>query len=263
MDASVKGDLSRAWRLGDGNRERARLLAAATELRFRTRSSTDPLRVKLMLGRHTSDYSLFDRAHLWNLDEIWLRGEYGHLYGDFDHVLDLGANIGASSIWFHEHFPDATIVAVEPDPRTAPLLRRNTTAFPRISVVEAAVGVRVGHARLLTDTFTWGSRVVDFDDVRVRASGWPVRTLTIPSLLQNAPDGARVLVKMDIEGSEWSLLSDPRALELVSEIYGETHRFGAPADSADFFARASRAAGFEALSAPHTFFHWRREKSEH
>jgi FkbM family methyltransferase len=263
---TLRNDLLRARRLSEGSAAQARILAAGLELRFRPRSAASPLCLNLNLGARPTPYWLFDLAHLWNLDEVWLAGEYAHLArGDFDLVLDLGANVGAASIWLHEHHPEARIVAVEPDPRTAPLLRRNTEYFSRITVVEAAVGVEEGTAQLMADAFSWGSRIADADTLtpdvdRRAAKTWTVKVMTIPSLVRDAgvSTGARVLAKVDIEGSEWSLLRTPSALGCLRELYGETHRFGAPADSVQFFADASRAADFEALPAPPTFFHWRR-----
>jgi FkbM family methyltransferase len=263
---TMRNDFRRARRLSDVPVERARILAAGLELRFHPRSATNPLCLNLKLGARAAPYWLFDRAHLWNLHEVWVAREYDHLArGDFDVVLDLGANVGAASIWLHEHHPEAQIVAVEPDPRTSPLLRRNTECFNRITVVEAAVGIENGTAQLIADAFSWGSRIADADilapDVDGRAAEtWTVKVITIPSLLRDAgvSPGAQVLAKIDIEGSEWPLLRTPNALGCLSEVYGETHRFGAPVDSTRFFADASRAAGFEALPAPPTFFHWRR-----
>lgn len=266
MLGALRSDLRRARRLSDDPLERARIFAAGLKLRLGPRSATGPLCLKLKLGAHPAPYWMFDRAHLWNLDEVWLSGEYAHLgHDDFDLILDLGANVGAASIWLHERYPEARVVAVEPDPRTARLLRRNTECFSRITVVEAAVGVEQGTAKLIADTFSWGSRIADADTCMSDVDGgagemWTVKVVTIPSLVQDAgvSPGARVLAKMDIEGSEWSLLRTPSALDCLSEVYGETHRYGAPADSTQLFAVASLAAGFEALPAPPTFFHWRR-----
>lgn len=238
---------------------------AGLELRLRSRSALNPIRLDLRLGSRAAPYLLFDRAHLWNLDEIWLAEEYGPLADShFDLILDLGANVGAATIWFHEHFPEARIVAVEPDPRTASLLRRNTGHLDRVTVVEAAVSTEPGAAQLLAGSYSWGSRLLAHGETHDPTNmTWRVQKVTIPSLLEDAgaPNGAHILAKMDVEGSEWPLLASPPALERLTEIYGETHRMGAPIDSARFFADTSQAAGFETLAAPPTLFHWRRRSA--
>jgi hypothetical protein len=87
-----------------------------------------------------------------------------------------------------------------------------------------------------------------------------VKVTTIPALLRDVglPSNAKVLAKMDVEGSEWALLRQPDALRQLSEIYGETHAVGAPADPDSFLRRASAGAGFERVDAGQGFVHWRR-----
>jgi hypothetical protein len=51
-------------------------------------------------------------------------------------IVDAGANIGASSIWFAHEFPLSRVIAVEPDPENAVILRMN--ARPNIEICEAA-----------------------------------------------------------------------------------------------------------------------------
>jgi hypothetical protein len=87
-----------------------------------------------------------------------------------------------------------------------------------------------------------------------------VTVTTIPALLREVglPSNAKVLAKMDVEGSEWALLRQPDALRQLSEIYGETHAVGAPVDPDSFLRRASLAAGFDRVDARQDFVHWRR-----
>jgi FkbM family methyltransferase len=220
----------------------------------------------LKLGGRRTRYWVSDLAHLFNLDEIWRAQEYEPIgYGDYDLILDLGANIGAASIWLHDRHPEAQILAVEPDPVITPLLRLNTEPFDRITVVQAAVGVEDGSAELRSGQFSWHSSIVCDEAFEAVIGGDAARTstvtvTTIPALISGLGlrAGAKVLAKIDVEGSEWALLRTPDALRNLSEIYAETHAIGAPAEPDVFLLRASRAAGFEQLSAPQGFVHWRR-----
>lgn len=47
-------------------------------------------------------------------------------------VLDVGANVGAASVLFAAHYPEATVHAFEPAPATYELLRRNVAPFPNV-----------------------------------------------------------------------------------------------------------------------------------
>jgi hypothetical protein len=63
-------------------------------------------------------------------------------------VIDAGANVGAASLWFARAFPQAAIVAVEPDPENARLLRLNTAGAPHVLIREAAIAGEHGRVAL-------------------------------------------------------------------------------------------------------------------
>ena len=59
-----------------------------------------------------------------------LRGEYESGYtGERLTVLDIGANIGAFSLWAAHRWPGCTINAYEPNPATFALLERSTRSY--------------------------------------------------------------------------------------------------------------------------------------
>lgn len=116
-------------------------------------------------------------------------------------ILDLGANVGYASVDLALRYPMARVVAVEPEPSNAALLRRNVAALGRVEVVEAAVWPRTEPVALEDPgKGKWGMRV------RAGGSG-VVRAVTIPELLANAGAERADLVKIDIEGSELDLFS--------------------------------------------------------
>jgi FkbM family methyltransferase len=51
---------------------------------------------------------------------------------DVSVVMDVGANVGAASVFFSLAYPDATVFAFEPASRTYRLLRANTDARPNV-----------------------------------------------------------------------------------------------------------------------------------
>lgn len=115
-------------------------------------------------------------------------------------ILDLGANIGLSSLYFTRRFPDAEIVALEPDPQNFPLLQRNTAVYSRIKPILGAVWHSPGSLRLSPGTYRdrreWATQVVE--------GAGDVRAFDIPSL---AGSRAIDLLKIDIERSEIPLFS--------------------------------------------------------
>lgn len=69
-----------------------------------------------------------------------LSGEYDcGLFGTRLTVADIGANVGAFSIWAAARWPGSKVTAYEPHPATFEILQRNVAAFAGISAVNAAV----------------------------------------------------------------------------------------------------------------------------
>ena len=64
--------------------------------------------------------------------------------GEVPVIVDAGANIGAASLWFKLAWPEATVVAVEPEQGNAAVLRKNLEGKPGFAVLEAAIGSRHG-----------------------------------------------------------------------------------------------------------------------
>src|SRR5271155_4416630 len=55
------------------------------------------------------------------------------------HGLDIGANVGASTLWLSKRWPGATIDAYEPHPTSAEALRTNVESIPNVRVHALAV----------------------------------------------------------------------------------------------------------------------------
>jgi hypothetical protein len=69
--------------------------------------------------------------------------------GKIPAIVDAGANIGAASIWFKNTYPDAHVIAVEPEPGNLSVLRKNVKE--RISVRQAAIGSSSGFVCVKND----------------------------------------------------------------------------------------------------------------
>lgn len=124
-------------------------------------------------------------------------------------IIDAGANIGASAVWFALTYPTATIVAVEPDRRNFEQLVRNTKSFPRIRPVHAAVGSKRGKLFLHdVGEGEWGFRTSDSKGT----GAVEVDCVTIEDLVALAADTMPFVLKIDIEGAEADLFERPPAL---------------------------------------------------
>jgi FkbM family methyltransferase len=119
-------------------------------------------------------------------------------------VLDGGAYVGYSTAFLALRYPDARVVAVEPDPENFALLQQNTRGFENVRVVRAALWDEARPLGLENPGDpSWGRRVTD------RASGHgEVDGLTIPVLLAQHGFARVDLLKLDVEGAEERLLGE-------------------------------------------------------
>jgi FkbM family methyltransferase len=112
-------------------------------------------------------------------------------------ILDAGANIGASAAYFTHLYPDAQVIAVEPEPNNAALLRMNCPQ-QNVHAVEGAIGAVDGTLFLVDPALgDWGFRVETAGDR-------PVPVYAVETLL-NRFDRKTVfplICKIDIEGGE-------------------------------------------------------------
>lgn len=133
-------------------------------------------------------------------------------------IIDCGANIGLSVIYFKHQSPNARIIAFEADPNIFQLLRKNidTFRFNDTTLYQAAVWHRNGEVMFCCDGGV-GGQVAD---------GRTTRALTtVPAIrLKDFLDQDIALLKIDIEGGELPVLSDCRdQLTRVARIFLEYH----------------------------------------
>jgi len=128
-------------------------------------------------------------------------------------ILDCGANIGLSCIYFRRRFPRARLTAFEPDPAIATALRANLAAFglDDVELVQAAAWTSAGTAAFARDG-TLGGRLAD--------AGEPVATVRLRDWLAEPVD----LLKLDVEGAETTVLADcADRLGAVARLFVEYH----------------------------------------
>jgi FkbM family methyltransferase len=116
-------------------------------------------------------------------------------------VVDVGANIGITTILLCSLVPQGHVYAFEPSPTNASYLRRNLTAngFSNFTVFECAVGDAAGVLALHTS----GASSHVMTEAHLFQSEWPsiqVPVVTIDEALSTLPKID--FIKMDVEGFE-------------------------------------------------------------
>jgi FkbM family methyltransferase len=141
------------------------------------------------------------------LSEVFVAGEYGDYLPVAPRlILDAGANVGTATLWFRERFPDARVIAIEPNPRAFARLQRNVGDDPNVELVNAALAGSDGRAFFGGEPMTPVGRLQDNDGPGVVE----VDVLTLGTVRERFTAGARIDVfKLDVEGAEWQVLAGP------------------------------------------------------
>lgn len=115
-------------------------------------------------------------------------------------IIDAGANVGAASVFFAAKYPEARIVAIEPDANNVAILRRNAASRSSVSVIEAGIGSSSGYVSIDQAGDGWASRTTR------STSGCSL--ITVPEAVSTIDDGELFIIKVDIEGFEADLFAD-------------------------------------------------------
>jgi FkbM family methyltransferase len=131
-------------------------------------------------------------------------------------VLDLGANTGLTSSVFAARWPQARVVAVEPELRNFELLQRNCAPAANITPVRGAVWPHDGEVGITNPTERpWGFRV---DELAGTHSGTEqIPAFSIPTLMVQHSFKTLDVVKMDIEGAE-KVIFEANPIEWLSRV---------------------------------------------
>ncbi len=177
--------------------------------------------VRIVLQHRTPDVLVLDEIFYQRLYEP--PAEVSELLPSATRALDAGGNIGMFGVWLLGRRPECELISFEPDPRNAELLSRAIAANEaeqRWRLQRSAVAVAAGEVRFAADQFAMSHVVESGNDgaSEAESSGGeaPGRTTTVPAVDFFAVAEDVHLAKIDIEGSEWAILADPRMKQLAT-----------------------------------------------
>ena len=151
----------------------------------------------------------------YSFHEIFLKGEYDIPLVEDPIIVDCGANVGFSVLYFKMRYPRATLYAYEPNPRAFGLLKHNVkkNQLKNVFLRNAALSDCEGEEEFFINE-TWPG-VSSLRQERGGDSVSKVKTELLSTLLLTLD---RIdLVKIDVEGAEWSILRDLQENELLTK----------------------------------------------
>jgi FkbM family methyltransferase len=143
-------------------------------------------------------------------------------------IIDCGANIGLSVLYFKQLYPDSRVTAFEPDKKIFDVLKKNMQAFELsdVELIDKAVW-RSDEVLKFWPEGADGGRILPQDSVVEYDS---VEAVRLRPYLSQPVD----FLKLDIEGAESEVLKDCRDLLFnVTNLFVEYHSF---ADQVQSFA---------------------------
>ena len=179
---------------------------------------SDPVVASSVLGWH--EYALGERAEtaLSRLARKWRAS------GQTPVIIDGGANVGYAALHFARLYPEAVIIAVEPNPETFEMLRRNCAGQRQIRPLFGALWSHDQGVSLQSDPeSSWSDRVHD---------GGLTPSFRLQDLLASVSKSRALIIKLDIEGAEGEVCrAAPEVLRTTACLLIEPHDYLHPGAS--------------------------------
>ena len=169
--------------------------------------------------------------------EIFLAGDYDLDYvadgSETNVIIDAGANIGLSSVFFANRFPKCIIECFEPEEENFALLVKNTRNYPNIRPHQAALWWKSGFVTILDKGF--GLRGFITEETGKNDT---VPAVSLDEFMKQQHYPSIFILKLDIEGAEKDLFEHDNIswLSRVKYLIIELHDNLKPGTSAAFFS---------------------------
>jgi FkbM family methyltransferase len=207
-------ELTLCYRLGADSRSRWGLMRATVLFHFshgwatRNRTSAQErcvyrLRigdrvVPVTLRTYGGDFFVLHEVFLgecYRIPDRWLQRH------QVQTIVDLGAHVGLTSLFFLRDFSHARFVCVEANPENSGLLQHNLGCLEnRVHIFPGAVSDISGPVIFVTDGPTWSGRVSTQDN-----GGAAIRGYAMEEILASSNVTTIDILKVDIEGAEQQL----------------------------------------------------------
>ena len=113
-------------------------------------------------------------------------------------IIDAGANIGLSAVYFANKYPNAIIIAFEPEASNFKVLEKNVAAYPQIKPLNAALWRENGKISLIDPQEGHHG----FQTLENGKQGSLVKAMTVDALMDGMGLEFVDILKIDIEGAE-------------------------------------------------------------
>ncbi len=183
---------------------------------------------------NTTDVSIY-----W---QIFVNREYDFPVGEQPAlIVDAGANVGYSAIYYARRFPDSKIIALEPEPSNFQVLLKNVASYPNVIPLQKALWHTAEKLTFFAPPA--GRAGAQKDGFHVALGGEPksstfeVECTTIPDILSDFCANRVDILKIDVEGAEKEIFA--HATDWIADvdvIIAEMHDRIIPGCTRSFYA---------------------------
>lgn len=132
------------------------------------------------------------------------------------YIIDCGANIGLSALYFNNKYPNSEIIAFEPHPDIFEILEKNTQNNKNIKCIQSAIWNKEGIIKFNSINSDASSITQNINN----SKSIEVKTEQLKKYLNKSVD----FLKIDIEGAEYEVIMDIKdELKQVKNIFIEYH----------------------------------------
>jgi FkbM family methyltransferase len=226
-------------------------------IKLRRALEPSPSAGRLVVRARDADHPLTCRlrsSDLLTFEQVFLKRQYAQLADRSEprFIVDAGANIGCASAFLLSRFPNAELLAVEPDPQSFELLCENLEPYGSRATARHA-GVWSHTAELVMEEDRYRDGREWSHQVRPASPGEDagIAGVDLARLMADAGHESVSLLKMDIEGAEAVVFSEGYAdwIDRVETIAVELHDDSHFGSGSKAFAQAIDGHGFDVRRA--------------
>lgn len=150
------------------------------------------LKEPVFLRRQSSDFSVFEEIYIDQQYAINFQKE------SIKTIIDAGANIGLSALYFLKKYPSATIICLEPEDTNFELLQKNVGGYCNILIIKKGLwhsNERLNFINPEAEKWSFELKAANKDDGGIEG-------ISINDIITDYNLSGIDLLKIDIEGSE-------------------------------------------------------------
>lgn len=164
----------------------------------------------IKFGKNQIQIDCSQGGGIYQTDNAWM--EFHHpIYSSINQILtpklvvDIGANIGFSSVCFAKNFPEAEIIAIEPNIHLAPLFKKNMelNSIDKYQLKNIAMGNSEEDLGFIESPgFAVDGRIASENE----APNYQVPQSMLSDLLSPFSDNLPIFIKVDTQGYDFKVL---------------------------------------------------------